>query len=269
MMTLPAWAFMWVIAISLYAGCKCISYRDARARGVSGDRLRTLGYLFAWPGMDAAAFLRRGDGVRGPGTAAWVAAALQTALGICLNWVAARTMLPEHPLLAGWIGMTGLIFILHFGTFDLLSLAWRTAGVDAEPIMRNPLASTSLAEFWGRRWNTAFHQLASRFTFRPLRSIAGAAGASLGVFLVSGLVHELVISVPARGGYGLPTVYFAIQGLGLAGERGRWGRRLGLGRGLRGWLFTALVTAGPALWLFPQPFVRRVILPMLAAIGAI
>jgi hypothetical protein len=34
-------------------------------------------------------------------------------------------------------------------------------------------------------------------------------------------------------------------------------------------VFTALVTAGPAFWLFPPPFVHNVILPMLGVIGAV
>ena len=99
--------------------------------------------------------------------------------------------------------------------------------------------------------------------------MVGAARATLLVFLASGLIHELVISVPARGGYGLPTGYFVLQGLGVAGERTRLGRRLGLGRAWRGWLFTVFVAAAPAFWLFPPAFVRNVILPMLAFIGAI
>ena len=84
---------------------------------------------------------------------------------------------------------------------------------------------------------------------------------------MSGLIHELVITVPAGGGYGLPTGYFLLQGLGAATERSRRGRRLGLGAGRRGWLFTALVVGAPAYFLFPPPFVRNVILPMLSAIG--
>jgi alginate O-acetyltransferase complex protein AlgI len=78
-----------------------------------------------------------------------------------------------------------------------------------------------------------------------------------------------VITVPARGAYGLPTGYFVLQGLGVASERTRWGRRLGLGQGWRGWAFTVLVVAGPAFLLFPPPFVHRVILPMLGVIGAV
>ncbi len=34
--------------------------------------------------------------------------------GATLIWVVARTAVPVNPLLGGWIGMTGLIFVLHF-----------------------------------------------------------------------------------------------------------------------------------------------------------
>lgn len=267
--SMPRWGFMWAMAIALYAGGKWLTYRKVRARALAVDRQRALGYLFAWPGMDATPFLCGTDGTAAkPSSSEWMAAALKTLLGATLTWAIARTALPDHPLVAGWIGMIGLIFMLHFGTFHLLSLRWRSLGVDALPVMRNPMRSTSLAEFWGRRWNTAFHELAARFAFQPLRRVAGLTGASLLVFLVSGLIHELVISIPAHGGYGLPTGYFLLQGLGLAGERSRQGRRFGLGRGLRGRMFTLLVAAAPAFWLFPPPFVHNVILPMLAAIGA-
>jgi alginate O-acetyltransferase complex protein AlgI len=218
--------------------------------------------------MDAAAFLRSTDGVARPQLSEWIVAALKTSIGVALIWIAARTALAISPVLAGWVGMAGVILVLHFGAFHLLSLGWRANGVNAVRVMQNPLRSKSLAEFWGRRWNTAFHELATRFTFRPLRPVAGRAGATLLAFVASGLVHELVISIPAQGGYGLPTGYFVIQGLGVAGERTRLGRQAGLGRGWRGWLFTVVVAAAPAFWLFPPVFVRNIILPMLAFIGA-
>jgi predicted DCC family thiol-disulfide oxidoreductase YuxK len=266
--SLPPWAFMWTMAAALYAGCKWLSYRDAGSHGLVASPVRTLEYFLAWPGMDAVAFLSRSSGERRPAGSEWIAAALKTAFGAALIWIVARTALPDRPMLAGWLAMTGVIFVLHFGVFDLLSLAWRRAGVNATPVMRNPLRSTSLADFWGRRWNTAFHELATRFSFEPLRSRVGASAAALFVFLLSGIIHELVISLPAHGGYGLPTGYFVVQGLGIAGERSSRGRRFGLGRGWRGRLFTVLVAAGPAYWLFPPPFIHRVMLPMLAAIGA-
>ena len=64
-------------------------------------------------------------------------------------------------------------------------------------------------------------------------------------------------------------MYFVVQGLGLAGERGRSGPAPRAGTRPARLALHGLVTAGPAVWLFPQPFVRRVILPMLAAIGAL
>lgn len=104
--------------------------------------------------------------------------------------------------------------------------------------------------------------------FKDLARKVGAVRAVLAAFLVSGLIHELVISLPARSGYGLPTFYFVMQCLGVFVERSGFGRRIGLGRGLTGWCFVALLTGGPAFWLFPPNFVRNVILPMLHAIGA-
>jgi hypothetical protein len=265
---LPRWGFMWTMACALYASGKWLTYRRVSA-GVPTNRPLALGYLLAWPGMNAKAFLFRGDRSGQPRGSEWRAAILKTLAGVTLTWIVARTAMPNHPLLAGWLGMVGLILTLHFGTFHLLSLGWRRRGVDASPVMRKPMASSSLSEFWGRRWNTAFHELATQFTYHPAQPIVGRTAAMLLVFLVSGLIHEMVISVPAHGGYGLPTGYFVLQGLGVAAERTRAGRRLGLGSGWRGWLFTALFTAGPAYWLFPPPFVRNIILPTLAAVGAI
>lgn len=90
----------------------------------------------------------------------------------------------------------------------------------------------------------------------------------LGAFLASGLIHDLVISVPARAGYGLPTAYFVLQGCGVLAERSATGIRLGLGRGITGWLWMALLTGGPAYWMFHPAFALRVMGPFLRAIGA-
>ena len=132
--------------------------------------------------------------------------------------------------LAGWMGMAGVVLTLHFGLFHLLSCAWRRAGVEARPLMNAPVVSESLGEFWGRRWNTAFRDLTHRFLLRPMTRRLGVRGGIAAGFVCSGLVHELVISVPAGGGYGDPTLFFAIQGIGILVERGRLGRSAGLAR---------------------------------------
>lgn len=265
---IAAWVFMWAMAFALYAGCKWLTYRETLRRGLRPSLRRMLAYLLAWPGMDANDFLDERKVAAEPKKKEWAFAIAKMCFGAVALWAVTRTLLPINWPLGGWLGMLGVVFILHFGLFHLLSLLWRQMGIYATPLMRNPIGATSLAEFWGGRWNTAFHELAFQFTFRPLRQFITPALAMLLVFSLSGLIHEAVISLPARGGYGLPTLYFLIQGAGIIMERSRIGRRIRLGRGVRGWLFTFLITVAPVAGLFHPPFVKNVILPMLAAIGA-
>jgi len=74
------------------------------------------------------------------------------------------------------------------------------------------LRARSLNEFWGRRWNLAFSEMTALAVYRPLASRLGKGPATFVAFLFSGLLHELAISLPARAGYGLPTLYFAWHG---------------------------------------------------------
>ena len=180
-------------------------------------------------------------------------------LGAVLLFGVAR--FANQPLLAGWIGMIGMILILHFGLFHLLAIGWHAAGIDVKPIMEAPLHSRSVSEFWGRRWNVAFNRLALDFIFRPLARRHGTRMATLAAFLVSGVIHELVISLPAAAGYGLPAAYFLLQGMGILTERAL--------PQIRGRIFTIIIIAVPAFWLFHPPFVRNVILPFMKAIGAL
>jgi hypothetical protein len=264
--SLPAWAVMWLLSGSIFATCKWITWRDA---GVArAPFARQAAYLFAWPGMDAAAFVGA-PAVRPPRPAEWIRGAAMTGMGVALFFGAARLAGHGRPLLAGWTGLIGVALMLHFGAFQLLSCGWRQAGLGAAPLMRTPVHSTSLGEFWGRRWNTAFRDLTHRFVFVPLRSRLGSRTGLLVGFLCSGVLHDVVISGPAAGGYGGPTVFFAAQGLGVLAERSPVGRRLGLGRGWRGRAFTAATLLLPLPLLFHIPFVTRVVVPFMNALGAL
>jgi len=127
----PAWALMWALALSIFAGLKwltLVSFPAAHRASI----WRILGYVFLWPGLNADSFLS----VNRKTTLAlqeYVWAAAKTAAGALILLIAAPRALTSHPLAAGWLGMFGLVLILHFGIFHWLSLAWRTLGISAPP----------------------------------------------------------------------------------------------------------------------------------------
>ncbi len=178
------WAVMWTIAFALYGVCKWVTYWQARAQFGERDRRRVFGYLLAWPGMDAAGFGAKTDAVREqPSLLEWTIAGLKILLGVVLMWGVARWAWPEHPLVAGWIGMVGAMFILHFGVFHVLSLAWRRAGINAVPLMRSPMRDLArrvlgpAMEHWVPRTSQPLHiQAAAAVTRRRRRNADDVPG---------------------------------------------------------------------------------------------
>ncbi len=265
----PRWVLMWLLAIAIFFGCKWLTWRRTPVAEVPW--WQHAGYLLAWPGMDAKAFFATEplSSDQRPTAFEWGIAVANILIGVILFWGVSRLVPPDQELLLGWVGMVGTILIFHFGSFKLLSCVWRSRGINAHPLMNNPLASTRVSEFWGKRWNTAFRDLTHRFFFRPVVVKLGLTGATLAGFVFSGLVHEVVISVPARAGYGGPTLFFTIQGIAILFERSRFGKALGLGQNGRGWLFTALVLVLPVFILFHPPFVKEIVVPFMKAFSAI
>jgi hypothetical protein len=265
---LPDWARMWLMTIGLYGGFKWLTWQRAIREKVRANLpvIRSLAYLFLWPGMNARRFLwgaephlpMRGD---------WLRAAGNLVAGTAIVWFLASKHLPWRAWITGWVGLAGIGLVLHFGVLHLLALLWQRAGVDAQPIMQRPAATCSLADFWGKRWNTAFRDLAYELIYRPLARVWGARPAMAAVFLFSGVLHDLAISIPARAGYGLPTLYFILQAIGVEIERSTVGRRWHLRGGLRGWLFAATLILAPACLLFHPPFIRHVVIPFLNVFG--
>jgi hypothetical protein len=257
---------MWSLAFAIYFACKLVTWCMADTAHV--PRLRQLAYIFAWPGMNTASFFDRTRRAFPPSTAEWLAAAAKTFAGAFVFWNAQNWIAVSSPVLLGWAGMIGIVMMLHFGSFHLLSCSWRARDIEAPPLMNRPMRSTSVTEFWGRRWNTAFRDLTHQFLFRPQARQLGPARALVTGFFVSGVIHDLVISLPAGGGYGGPTAFFCIQAAAILLERSPAARSIGLGSGLRGWLFTALVLLVPARLLLHEPFVIQIVVPFMSALGA-
>jgi len=243
---------MWLMGLLLFAAGKVWLWQRM-PKGVNAAA-----FVFLWPGMNIVDWQRKPPGsVKNHDEQAWYYGVECIMAGVILFW--GMGSLISHPWLAGWCGMAGLVLMLHFGVFRLLAVWWTSRGHDVRPIMINPVAARSLSEFWGKRWNRAFRDLIHPLVFKPMLRKYGAAPALWICFIVSGLIHELMISVPAGGGYGFPTLYFIIQALGITAEK-----RLRI----TSWFFTYSITLGPVFLLFHPPFLERVMLPFMHALGA-
>ncbi|HSC35377.1 MAG TPA: MBOAT family protein [Thermodesulfobacteriota bacterium] len=266
---LPAWGLLFAVAFSIFYGFKWLTYRRAACMGARPGLKSAIGYLFCWVGMDAAAFFDRRVKVPKPSVAEWLLAFLKTALGLVLFSFIARLFYPQHALTAGYIGLTGFLLFSFFGTFHILSLYWRRRGVNAVPMMNSPLLTTSLSEFWSSRWNLAFRDLARIFVFRPMLKRWGVVIAVLSAFVFSGILHELLISLPADAWYGLPTLFFLIQAGGIFIEKSGIGMKAGINHGLTGRLFAALFILAPVVLLFHPPSIESCMIPFMKALGAL
>lgn len=260
---LQPWQLMWVISFAIYAICKSMTWIGA---GTPRSK-KAMAYLLFWPGLNAQAFIR--DEAKPPTDREWTFASIKFSLGLLIFFGLARLIPEEYVDVIAWIGMIGIVFILHFGLFHLISCFWRSRGIQAEPLMNWPILSRNLGEFWGARWNTAFRSLANRFFFRPIIRRLGMKRswiALLASFLISGIIHDIVISLPAGGGYGGPTAFFALQGLGILLESHF---RKTILSGWTGRLYAAIFLILPVGLLFHGTFLRNIIIPFMEATGAI
>ena len=207
---------------------------------------RTLAFL-AWPGMRPSTFAaaRRHQEFLRP-----MLNGIGCTLAGATLFLVARTFATRSLVVAIAIAIPAMSLILHFGVFSLAVAFWRLIGFPAEELFRQPWRSQSLAEFWSRRWNVGFSDMISVVVHRPIAARFGRTAGLTASFVVSGLLHELAISIPAGAGYGLPTLYFVMHAaLVMSGLHGRTA--------------TLLSLIIPLPLLFHAPFVHAVIVPAL------
>jgi len=165
----------------------------------------------------------------------------------------------SYMLISGLL-LVGFSLILHFGLLSISAGMWRRHGANAYLLFRQPARALSLTEFWSKRWNIAFSEMTSVTIFRPLKNRIGAPAALMLAFAFSGLLHELALSLPVNAGYGLPMLYFIIQGLLVLFEK--WLsinniRFLQSKLIAHAWVFLGLVVPMPLL--FHTQFIKEVV----------
>jgi hypothetical protein len=247
-------------------------FKIAALLGLTGEERRQLTWrrllaFFLWVGMQPRRFLPSYVLPPTEPRATWRGALINVLSGAVLLWGVPWLLPSSTPLLVrAWVGLVGFGLLRLFGGFDVLALIFYRLGFGVEKAWVNPAASTSLRDFWGRRWNRFMSGMLRDLLFTPLARHVGVVLAALTVFVYSGVVHEFV-SVLARGGSGGPTLYFLIQGGAFLFEGTRFGRRYLVRSSRVGWCWTVLVVVGPVALVVPPAFLQDVIVPILSEMG--
>ena len=166
-------------------------------------------------------------------------------------------------VLVSLILLVGFSLILHFGLLGINAGAWRLSGVNTYLLFRQPAKALSLTEFWSKRWNIAFTEMTSIAIFRPLKNKIGGVAALMLAFAFSGLLHELALSVPVNSGYGLPMLYFIIQGVLVLTEKILISRKtMFLQNKITARIWTLFWVIIPMPLLFHTQFIKQIAWPL-------
>jgi len=231
------------ICCVLLGGMKGLVY----AEWAGEDRLPTKRYAvfaFLWFGMDPGTFrARRGDLGWKDDIRLGLLLMLAGTLGAWLVWAMdwRQIFIMFVPMSLGF----------HFGALRVLKGGLRATGFPVRTLFPNPLETRGIGDFWSRRWNVGYSQMMQRLVGRPVAALAGANAGIMMVFLCSGVLHELAITLPVRSGFGLPTLYFTLHGCLTLIEK-KMGRSLGR-------IPSLLAVILPLGLLFPPDFQEYVI----------
>lgn len=263
------WAAWWRIAATwtaAYLGFKALLLLHTPAAVLSGlTWWRYLGFTVGWLGMDVEPWTRPAAQLPAPIVRRRLISGLVIGLaGGALLLLIVSLPLPERWRLAqAWCAFVAGVIATFFGGTSLLTAFWNRFGRAVRPLFDQPVYASSLGDWWGKRWNLSVHMVLTLAVWQPLRERISGAWAATAVFAISGLLHEYLLSYPARGGWGGPTAYFAIQAAGMYAERQRSMRRWLRRNPARqaGWTLGITLLPGPLL--FHPPLLRALVGPLL------
>ncbi len=210
-------------------------------------------YATAWPGMDPVPLAK----VPEPAIEDHRRFAMGTGRAIVgvLGLLAVAWFGTPGSAWSQWLAIFFILLTVHMGLSDMLTEFAHAVGWPVKPLFDAPWRSESLTDFWSRRWNRPFVEMDRIFFLPWLSRRVGIRLALVGIFIISGLLHELAISYPAAVGWGGPLLYFAVQAAMVTLERRR---KLG-----PAWV--AVIVLGPIGLLFHGAFRTAIFRPLLEA----
>ncbi|KAI6704130.1 hypothetical protein NL676_013266 [Syzygium grande] len=188
-----------------------------------------------------------------------------------------------HPNLILLVYCCHLYLALDLILSSIQAAARAGFGMELEPQFREPYLSSSLQDFWGKRWNLMVTNILRLTVYEPVHNAALAAvgrkwaalPAVMAAFLVSGLMHELMFFYMGRV---KPTwevmCFFVLHGACLVIEvvvKRKCGTKWRLPRALTGPTTVTFVIVTGSWLFFPQLLRDGVIKKALeeyAAVGA-
>ena len=173
--------------------------------------------------------------------------------------------LTEHLVFAGLLMIWGLGLCFHMGLALLNSCALQLFKIESPVLCKSPIKSKNLRDFWSVRWNRAFSDFMRVVFLKKYGKRLGSLGSILLIFCLSGIIHELVITIPLGRLYGLPFLYFLIQGVGMILEKKYANNWKPLYKKM--WAYSFLI--GPILLLFPIPFLEMIAASIRDLVGRI
>lgn len=118
-------------------------------------------------------------------------------------------------------------------------IVFRQSPTQWPPVSNRPYWATSLNQFWTVRWHQAFRHIFIECGGKPLTYLAGKVGGVIGVFLISGLLHDIGCWGMGRGtDFKRISGFFIMNAVGMVIERvykSITGKRV---EGLLGWIWT-------------------------------
>jgi alginate O-acetyltransferase complex protein AlgI len=189
-----------------------------------------------------------------PRMCAGLAYAALAALGLWCVLAGARYEGVAYAL-CRYVGGAVFIYAMADAVHAMVRASYLAVGLVVPSFHEVPIASRTLAEFWGDRWNRIVSAWLRTHFFLPLARRGRAGAGSLLAFFMSALLHAYLALVVGVAMAAVMGAFFLIQGLLVHLERVAGIRRWPLAVA-RVWTVVALFASSP---LFVEPMLRIVL----------